>query len=79
MDRKRVVTAFMIVTCLGAILSMVGTFVASGLDQMGSLYNTLSTTSVVLFVLCIVASTLHPDFSKAKQDQSQAESDASLL
>ena len=79
MDRKRVVTAFMIVTCLGAILSMVGTFVASGIDQGGSLYNTLSTTSVVLSVLCIVAFTLHPDFFKAKQNQSEAESDSSLL
>jgi hypothetical protein len=79
MDRKRVVTAFMLVTCLGAILSMVGSFVASGIDQGGSLYNILSTTSVGLSILCIVASTLHPDFSKAKQDQSQAEQDSSLV
>lgn len=79
MDRARVVTAFMIVTCLGAILSTLGSFVASGIDQGGSLYNTLSTASMVLCVLCIVAFTFHPDFSKAKQNQSEAESDSSLL
>lgn len=79
MDRKRVVTAFMIVTCLGAILSMVGSFVASGLNQGGSLYSTLSTVSVVLGVLCIVAFTFHPDYSKTKKNQSKAESDSSLL
>ena len=79
MDRKRVVTAFMIVTCLGAILSMVGSFVASGIDQGGSLYNTLYTTSLVLVVLCTVAFTFHPDFSKTKQNQSETESDSSLL
>jgi hypothetical protein len=73
------VTAIMIVTCLGAILSGLASFVASGIDQGGSLYNTLSATSMVLFVLCMVAFTLHPDFSKANQNQSEAESDSSLL
>ncbi len=79
MDLKRVVTAFMVVTCLGAILSMVGSFVASATDQGGSLYNTLSTASIVLSLLCIVAFTFHPDFSKAKQNQSKTELDSSLL
>jgi len=43
------------------------------------LYNTLSTASMVFWVLCMVAFTFHPDFSKAKQNQSEAESDSSLL
>ena len=79
MNRKRAVTAFMIVTCLGSILSMMGSAVALGMGLGESLYNTLSTSSVVLFVLCIVALSLHPDSFKAKRNQSETESNSSLL
>jgi hypothetical protein len=79
MDRKRAVTAILVVACLGGILSTIGSFIASGLDQGGSLYNTLSTASLILWVLCIVGIAFYPDVSKAKQSQSEAESDSSLL
>lgn len=79
MERQRVALALLIVACLGIILSGVGTFIAAGLDQGGTLYNTLSTAFPIFVMLFIVSLALNPDLSKAKQNQSEAESDSSLL
>ncbi|RDE14881.1 MAG: hypothetical protein C4K48_05485 [Candidatus Thorarchaeota archaeon] len=79
MDRKRVGIACMIVSGLGVILSTLGVFVASGVDQGGALQYTLSTASVVFLVMLLVTLGLCPELSKAEQNQSQAEPDSSLL
>jgi hypothetical protein len=79
MDRKRVVTAFMIVTCLGAILSLVGAMTASGLDQGGILYNTLFATFMGFIALFWVSVSFYPSPTKTNRNQSQAEQDSSLV
>ncbi len=78
-DRKRVVTACIIVTGLGTIISIVGMMIASGIDQGGNLYDTLYTAFMVFWVLSIVSIAFYPDPSKAEQNQSQAEMDSSLV
>ena len=79
MDRKRVVTACMIVTLLGAFLSMVGSFVASGLDQGGISYNTLFTAFMGFMAIFWVSVSFYPRPLNARQNQSQAEQDSSLV
>jgi arginine exporter protein ArgO len=79
MDRKRVVTVCMIVTLLGAFLSMVGAFTASGLDQGGSLSSTLHAAFMGFMALFWVSIAFHSGPTKTKQNQSQAEKDSSLV
>ncbi|MGY5871129.1 MAG: hypothetical protein RTV72_02690 [Candidatus Thorarchaeota archaeon] len=80
MDRKRVVTASLIVLFVGLIITTVGSMIASGVDQGGTTYQALSTASVCFIMLFfIVIAVFEQDFSKDEQNQSQTESDSSLL
>jgi hypothetical protein len=49
------------------------------LDQGGSLYNTLLISPLAFLMLFCVSLSFYPDVSKAKQSQSELESDSGLL
>lgn len=78
MERRRVAIAFLIMMLLGAISSSVGGFIALGLgvDQGGTLYFAISTTSTCLYLLVIIGALL---FEYDEQNQSQTEPDSSLI
>ena len=69
------------VFCLGAILTTVGMFAASGLDQVGTAYNALYAASMVFIMLTPIAIALvaRPELLQDEQNQSQEEYDSSLL
>ncbi len=79
MKRERVVTASMIVLLLGAIITTVGMMIASGVDQGGTAYKALSTASMFFWLFSVVMIVFLPENSKDEQNQSQPESDSSLL
>jgi len=69
----------MIVSCLGIILTTVGSFVASGLE-LGALANMEINTAILGFIMLffITIAVFEQDFSKDEQNQPEAESDSSL-
>lgn len=79
MERKRVGTAFMVVVCLGIIITTVGRFAALGIDQGGTAYRAFDTAFLcfVMFFFIVIA-VFGQDFSKDEQNQPEAELDSSL-
>jgi hypothetical protein len=79
MNRKRVGTTLMVISCLGIILTTVGSFVASGLE-LGALANMEINTAVLSFIMLffITIAVFGQDFSKDEQIQPEAELDSSL-
>ena len=69
----------MIVSCLGVIITIVGRFMALGVDQWGTarVFDTASLYFIMLFI--IVLAVFGQDFSKDEQNQSQTELDSSLF
>jgi len=80
MERQRVAIAFMGVVCLGIIITTVGRFVASGIDQGGTAYRAFDTAFLcfVIFFFIVIA-VFGQNFSKDEQNQPEAELDSSLF
>ena len=79
MERKKVGTALMAVSCLGVILAGVGKFVALGIDIGGTAYIAFDNTFLLFIVLFFMAIVVFgPDNSKDEQNQPEAELDSSL-
>jgi len=69
------------VFCLGAIITTVGMFAASGLDQVGIAYDALYAASMVFIMLTPIAIALvaGSDLLQDEQNPSHEEHDSSLL
>jgi len=79
MERKRVATVFMIVSCIGIIITTVGRFVALGVDQGGTAYRAFDTGFLCFIMLFFIAiAVFGQDFSKDEQNQPEVELDSSL-
>ena len=79
MERERIVKTLAIVMTVGVILTTVGMFIASGVDQGGTAYYTLYTTSMTLVVLVMLVAGYWHEHFEDEQNQSQEEHDSSLL
>jgi len=79
MERKRVGTGIMIVSCLGIILAAVGRFLTMGVDIGETAYIAFDTTFLIFIVLFIIAiAVFGQDSPKDEQNQPEAELDSSL-
>ncbi|TFH00530.1 MAG: hypothetical protein E4H14_19550 [Candidatus Thorarchaeota archaeon] len=79
MERKRLGTAFMIVSCLGIIITAVGRFAAIGVGLGETAYIAFDTTVagfIMLFFITIAV--FGQDFSKDEQNQPDEEMGSSL-
>ena len=79
MERQRAVTALVTVTSLGVILSILGTFIASGIDPVGTLYSTFTLTLTIFLLLWFVSLAFYQQFLNTKRNQSEAEPDSGLV
>ena len=81
MERQKLANAIMGVFCLGLIITTVGMFAASGLDQVGTAYDALYVASMVFIMLAPIAIALvaGPELLQDEQNQSKEEHDSSLL
>jgi len=68
-----VATALLIVTSLGVILSILGIFMAAGIDPVGTLYSTFTLIFTIFSLLFIVSLVFYQQSLNTKQNQSQAE------
>ena len=79
MERKRVGTVLMIMSCLGIIIAGIGRFVTLGVDLGETAYIAFDTTFLIFIVLFFIAiAVFEQDFSKNEQNQPEAELDSSL-
>ena len=79
MERKRVGTALMIVSCLGVIIAAVGRFVTLGVAIGETAYISFDTIFLFFIVLFFIAiAVFGQDSSKDEQNQPEAELDSSL-
>ncbi len=79
MERKKIATAFMIVSCLGIIITAVGRFAAIGVGQGETAYMAFDTTFAGFIMLFFITIAIFgQDFSKDEQNHSEAEPDSSL-
>ncbi len=79
MDRQRLATALIVVTSLGIILSILGIFMAAGIDPVGTLYSTFTLAFTILSFFFIVSLVFYQQTLNTKQKQSQTETDSSLV
>jgi uncharacterized membrane protein len=78
MERQRVATALLIVTSLGAILSILGIFMAAGIDPVGTLYSTFTLIFTIFSLLFIVSLVFYQQSLNTTQNQYQVEQDSIL-
>lgn len=79
MERKRVATAFMIVSCLGIIITAVGRFAAIGVGLGETAYIAFDSTFAVFIMLFFIAiAMIGQDSTEDEKDQPEAEQDSSL-
>jgi len=79
MERRRIATALLIVTSFGIILSILGIFIASGIDPVGTLYSIFTLVFTMFSLLFIVSLAFYQQSLNTKQNQSHAEQDSSLV
>jgi TM2 domain-containing membrane protein YozV len=79
MERKRLVTALMIVLCLGIIIAGIGKFVAMGISMGEVAYIAFDATFQSFIVLFYIAlAVFWKDLSNGEQDPSEIDQDSSL-
>ncbi len=79
MERQRGAIVFLIVMLIGAVLSTVGMMVASGVDQEGIVYRTLSIAALCFTLIVVFVPLLYPDRFDEEQNQSETVPDSSLV
>ena len=79
MKHERVAMLFLVIVGLGAVITTLGTMIASGIDNDGTTYAAWQTIAAIFIILNFIGwATIIPKLRNDEQNHAQVESDSSL-